>query len=620
MPSTSDPRARELRGDEVANLVNAIKTPRVMTLERLQAFVEGTQYDGRPDFFSDDKPLQERAPNIVCRLPHIAVESNVAFAMGEGRFPAVLSMLSENDRFFDSDLGLSDDESKVMDAFNARLIDVAALQQVFRGSYRMALSSRSVAMVLGFRNGLPFADLIWSKLCFPTFGDPSDPTICTRLEIRYRYTQPWRDPMLTGGKVWTRVFEYLRIIDDTNDTVYEPVPVWDISDRGAVEGQSQTRSQVPHGFGFCPVHWYAHERASVVGDDVDGKAVHDGSLGLIEQLDLALSQRHRAALYAGDPQLILIGVNEDDAVGNTGASAQSPMQPLLDGDRAKGSQQWQRAFGAGQGGGKSKLRRGAGEVWRITDAAGKAVLLTLPSDALDALDKDAKDLLAKICDIIGVTIVDPASVSGAGDLSGRTLSFLFSKQINRVSQDREDLGRRCILPVLNLFYRMLLAKKDGVYLAGADKVRPILQRFYRPVTGAPKPVWFCPQLKLKWGDYFEPSDMDEKTRIDGANAALAGGIITTATAVEHVRGVFQISSVDQYVKTLEDEKAKKAADRAKADSDKNAQMMSAMKALGGNGKPGQPPPASNGGGPSAKPDGSSAKAPPPAMKAKGAKQ
>lgn len=556
-PSTTDPRARKLRESEIQKLLDAGKTQRARELEYLQSVFEGTQYVGRPSFFSDDVPMQEREPCCQYRLAAIGIESNAAFAMGEGRFPSVLSLSSEDDSAFDDDLGLSPKDSKAVDSFNAKLLDLANLQTVFTNAYKMAQAARSVAIVLGFRAGLPFADLVWSKLCTPTFGDPDDPTRCTRLEIRYRYTELWRDQIRTGGEWWKRVFEYLRVIDDTADTEYWPVAIWEETDPGVVEGSSPVRAQTKHGFKLCPVHWYARNRETNVASTPDGHALHDGPAicGMLEQIDLGISQRHRAAVYVGDPQTVVSGVSAEDPIGNVGRKVQPVPDPRdVDANgRLKGP--WAAAMYGGPkgGGGTGALRRGAGEVWRIQDPSGKATLLTLPADALDGLDKDVQDLVQKVCDDIGICIIDLALFKGAGDLSGRTLSFLFSKQINRVSQDRKDLGRNCILPVLNLFYRMLLASPDGVYLPGLKKLLPILKRFYKPVAGQEKPIWFAPQLKLSWGDFFEPSDTDEQTRVNTALGAL-GKLITIETALEHVKGVFAIGSVDQYAKQLQKQK------------------------------------------------------------------
>jgi hypothetical protein len=586
LPSSTDPRVRKLNPTEVNKLLDAAKTPRVRELETYQAYFEGTAYAGRPHFFNDDVPLQERAPNVIYRLPSIAAESNVAFAMGEGRFPTVLALSSENDDVFDKALGLNKDDSAILDSFSTKLIDLARLEQVFRNAYRMAQASRSVAIVLGFRGGLPFADLVWSKMCSPTFGDPIDPYRCTKLEIRYRYTQQWRDRLITNGEWWTRVFEYLRVIDVSADTVYQPVAIWDDTDAGAVEGASPIQATTAHGFGFCPVHWYARNRESIVGGSPDGKAIHDGLCPMVEQLDLSISQKHRAAIYAGDPVTCITGVSAEEDIGDSGTL---PRPNPMPGDLTKEGKQWGKAFYGSQGQGGSALRRGVGSVWRIESPDGKVFMLALDADALKALDDDGKDLARMLCDDMGVVIVDLSVFAGSGEISGRTLAFIFSKQINKVSQDREDVGRCCILPVLNMFYRMLLARSDGVYLPGLPKVLPILGRFYKSVGGLDR-VWFCPQQKLKWGAYFEPSDTDEQTQVGTAINAFNGKIITLKTAVEHVKGVFQIGSTDQYV----DELAKEAAQRQQDAMDNAAAQAALLPTPSTNGPvsgPNQGPPA-----------------------------
>ena len=460
-----------------------------------------------------------------------------------------------------------------MDSFNARLIDLGWFERAFREAYKMAQASRSCAMVLGFRDGLPFIDTLWPKLCRPTF-DPVSPNRVTRLEIRYRYTEQWRDPVTTGGEWWTKVLEYLRVIDGVYDTVYEPVEVWDTSDPGVIEGQSPTRSVTEHGFGLCPVHWYARNRACATEASPDGVAVHDGARELVEQADLALSQRHRAAVYTGDPLTVISGADPDEVIGGAGRAAQAPTLP---GDQTKDGRQWQNAFGNGNRVG-TQLRRGAGQVWKLQAEGARADLLCLPGDALTSLKEDAKDLVSMACDTLGITIVDPAAFGGSGDLSGRTLAFLFSKQTNRVSEDREDLKRCCILPVLNLFYQMLLSRPTGIYLPGLAKALPILARFKRTTDGG-ESVWFAPMFKLKWGDFFEPSDVDESTRVSTGLAAWQAGGITLKTFVEHVRSVFAIGSVDQYVDALLAEKKAKQDDQDARDAKKTQALQGAMSAL-----------------------------------------
>src|SRR5581483_1210046 len=110
---------------------------------------------------------------------------------------------------------------------------------------------------------------------------------------------------------------------------------------------------------------------------------------LIEQLDFALSQRHRAAIYAGDPQTVITGVTDDDAIGASGRTLDPNASVLAnEGGKAYGSS-FLAPFKGMTGG---ALKRGVMHPWLIKDPQGKAVVMALPGDALDALDKDANDI------------------------------------------------------------------------------------------------------------------------------------------------------------------------------------------------------------------------------------
>lgn len=567
---------KDLNPNEVQRLLDAGKSPRAWSLSRFQAYYDGKAYAGRASWWNDAVPLQERAPCIVYPSVRIAIDSNVAFAMGEGKFPQVLSLSSEDDSAFDDALGLKKTESDIVDAFNRKLIQAARLETVFRQAAKLAQASKSVALVLSFRKGLPCADLVPSFISTPTF-DPADPDTVIKLEIRYRYTENYLDA--STGTWKPQVREYLRIIDAVADTTYLPVVIQELTDTGPVTpDKAQT---FLHGFGFCPVRWYAHMKSVNAAGSYDGVALHEVACSQVEALDFSLSQRHRAALYCGDPQLTATGVESDDGFAGQGRSAQQPMLPA---DMANpAAKQWGAALEGNQT--RPGIRKGPGELWRTANPDAKFQLLTLPADALEAISKNATDLRSLLCDSLGVVMIDPSTITGGGDLSGRTLAFVFSKQINAVSMFREDFGRKCILPVICMFYRMLLAKQTGVYLAGLKKVLPILARFNVAVAGVAGLVWFDPSLSLKWGDFFEPSDVDESTRCATALSSYAAGIITLKSAIEHIRAVFAIGDVGQYADTLAKEKAQKQKDAMQTAMD----MAGATAQAPPNGAPGAKP-------------------------------
>ncbi len=547
---------------EAMKLVDAGKSPRSKELERLQAFVEGTQYDGRPLYldFGCNLPRWERKPCVIYPLARAAIESNTALAMGGLRFPRILSLSSEDDSDFAGAQGLSPDDSAKLDAFNGKLIDICGLAASFRQAYRMAQGSRSVALIGCYRSGLPTFDPVWAKLCEPTFVK-GDPTTVASLEIRYRRIEYQYDPNLAGNADQAGFLpvckEYRRVIDDVADTVFVEREVWDITDQTPTQ---QVATRIEHGFGFCPVRWYARQRPSLAVGTYDGIAVHDGRLSELDAINHALSSRHLAAMYTGDPIKCATGADASETFGTVGRAANPA---LIDPTQKTG---WEQALTGGHQV-TAVIKAGPGELWRMQDPQGKFYYLALPKGALDALDNHIDDLCSKTREALRYVWIDPEKLTGSGDVSGKTLAFVFSSQINAVSEDRDDFARQALMPTLGMLYRMMVKKPAGLYVPGLKKVLPILQRFLVKLDNGVE-AFIAPQLQPKWGEFFDPSDTDEATRCSTAQSALDAGIITKKTAVEHVREVFAISNVDQYVDQLQ-----KETDVKQANAIKNAQDM-----------------------------------------------
>lgn len=558
------PTPRKLTDSEVAALVAAIKTPRTKQLERLQAYYDGTQYDGRPSYLDreSDTPRLERAPCVKYPLVKAAIDSNVALSMGGTRFPRVLSMSSEDDSNFDPDFGLAKADSEVLDQFNAKLIQVCGFEAGFRKAYRVAQAARSAALIFCYRNGLPTLDVVWPSCCTPTFDD-ADPTCVKSLEIRYRYVDTISDPAITGGDFWPVVREYRRVIDDTNDTVFTVKTIWDKTDTAPSTTPAKGQP-VAHGFGVCPVVWYARQKQGYSAAGYDGCALHDGKLTELDAINHALSSRHLGALYAGDPIMVGTGVTPDDSLGTAGRLARAEKI-----DPSAKPTEWDRElYGSG---GNGAIRKEPGALWRVANKDAKIGYCTLPADALAAIDQHAQDLCSKVREALRYVWIDPEKLTGSGDISGKTLAFVFSAQINLINEDRSDLWCGCILPSLGMVYRMLVTKSAGLFVPGLKKAIPILQNFLVPVASGGV-AFMAPQLMPRWGDFFEPSDVDESTRCATAASSLKAGIIVKKTAVEHVKDVFAISNVDQYVDALE----KEAADNQQKAIDGAAQMAKAQ--------------------------------------------
>jgi hypothetical protein len=571
-----------LNASEISAILSAGMTPRAVQIDTYQRYYDGTVYDGRPKFTDGSVPLAERAPCVVYPAARNAAISFSTLCLGEGRFPLITSASSEDDSVFDDRLGLNEADSKILDAGILKASDQARLETVSQQILEASLAGGTTAALCSIVKGRLKVSVLDAKTCEPTFAD-DDPDCVTKLVISYRYiTSEW-DPMERSQR--KRAWQYRRVIDDQLDTVYQPVEIKSVDE---FPTPSIEKTKYLHAFGFCPVVWYKFCAPISASGEIDGKPIHWGLCSLIDAVNLALSQRHRAAIYCGDPQAIETGVEDDEMRMPMGRASE---------DRQASSDMsgWKEPLSQTRSGPSGVRKKGTGTVWRYTSPDAKVFYLMLGGDALKSLDDDARDNVKKLREALGHVYIDPEELlTGSGDVSGKTLLMAFFSQVARCNRIREDFGRMCLLPVLNMLFRIILRSGKGLYLAGADKVAGVLARFEQQVGEGKnaKTTWFDPSLRLKWGDYFEPSDIDESTRITNAIAALTSSpsLITMKTAVAHVKAIFpDIQNIDQYVDALMKEAQAKAA-----------ALHDAMAAMSGNNGDSEPTdPADKPGAPSA---------------------
>jgi len=524
--------------EEAAKVAAKYLSPRYWRLDALERYVAGTQYDGRADWFAGvDKPLLERAPCVNYPIAAIAIESNVDLCLGEGRYPTLTTYASEDDEDHDPEFGLDEDDSETFDKFLHRLQDQASLRTVAREALEAAQATGTAVTVCSVQRGRVVAQLVRAKWCSPTF-DHAHPDVVAKLEVRYPYTETFRTP---DG--WAqRCMLYRRVIDAERDVVYQPAPARD--DGAEPVWTEDPVKSTTHGLGFCPVVWYRHlPPCSTVGE-IDGRAIHDGLLSLIDGLNFGLSQRHRAALYATDPQFVEIGVDVD---ANPAPTGQTPRVIVKD-DRGG-------VFGL-EGGGPAR-RKGPGIVWRYENPAAKVEMLTLPGDALKATDDNCKDLRDKLCESLGVVLSDPNSMRHAAALSGKALAILHARQTARVDKIRDDFGEHWLLAVVDMLLRIVHRVRSGIYLGGLADVLPILDRFEREVAheDGTRAEWMPPRIELLWGDYFPSTSEEDAASVKLAVDARDAGLITSAMALERLRTVFKFGSAAEVLEAVQREKA-----------------------------------------------------------------
>src|SRR5258705_13878981 len=78
--------------DNAVKRINDATSPRSQNIARLRRYVDGTQYEGLPNWFdSDGPPLWNRAPCVVDPIVKNAIAQKVDLICGEGRYPNVTS-------------------------------------------------------------------------------------------------------------------------------------------------------------------------------------------------------------------------------------------------------------------------------------------------------------------------------------------------------------------------------------------------------------------------------------------------------------------------------------------------------------------------------------------------
>jgi hypothetical protein len=515
--------AKNAKEAEQALLANM--SPRQRELDTLERYAEGKQYEGLPDWFTDQPiPLWQRAPCIIYTMTKSAIQSNVDLVLGEGRFPNITSNPGEDDG--DEEQGLDETDSENVDRALVSIFDRVRFRVVSRQALHHAQQAKSVAGIAGTRNGKPFIELVRSKWCEPTFDETGERRVI-KLTIRYAYVEWLKEP---DGTWKLKPLLYRRVIDDKSDTTYKPVECRpdgrEPSDTAWVEDPART---VKHDLGFCPVHWYAFMRECTTVADYDGVAIHQDHLQEIRGLDFCISQKHRAALFCGDPQIVETGVekgfNPSGDVGTTSTPASIMGGP---GQAQTGAYQ--------STGGKAARIKSPGAVWQYEDPNAKVDYLVLPPGALEALDTHAADLRNKLAEALFVVVLDPQNLKLAAAISGKAIEQLRARQFDRCDQIRDDVAQGWLLPMTKLLLRVALATdiklKSFIAYDGAE-----------------------PMLFIKWpAGYVKPDAVDEQATVTMTAAAKEGGFCTQRQAVEKVASIFGTSSVDQILDALSEEK------------------------------------------------------------------
>lgn len=443
-------------------------SPRAHRLAYLERWVEGTQYEGMPDWFSD-VPIGEKAPCIVEPIVADAIESHVDMVLGEGRFPAITSRPSENESEDEEDAedGLGEDQSAALDKLISGASEQLKFRQLCREALEMAMGCGTSAVIYGTREGELFGDTAKARWCQPVFS--SGGKFVTKLVIEYPYVETVPQP---NGQWKQRARVFRRVIDEKLDVTFKPKDASDTSDSWEVA------SKFSHGLGFCPVIWYPFFRGCSIVGDIDGRAPHAKLLDEIHHMDIATSQRHRAALYAGDPQWTEIGVAVGSSPSSVGRAA--PIPVTQHGGPPSGDNPVVGFFPDEQRGQSLGRKKHPGTVWQYEGKPSdvKVELHQLNGDALTAISEDASDIRLKVMQSLAYVPLDPESSRVLrGSLSGKALDSLRQRQLNRDDRIRDDFGDNFIKPSMSMILRICHVMGSGLRIRGLKKAQPVLAAF-----------------------------------------------------------------------------------------------------------------------------------------------
>ena len=541
-------------------------TPRYRHIDNLEKWVDGKQYEGMADWFSDAS-FFEKAPCVVYQLTKSSIESKRDLVLGEGHFPFVTTSPDEDDteesenieegyearvegktapppskkpnsqaKSFSEDNGLNEEDSEEMDRLIEKIAEESHLESTMCEAIEEGQGAGTAVILFGVRDGRLFTETVKAKWCTPTF-DASRKVISLKIEYPYldvyEEREQWR----------VRAMMYRRIIDSWNDITFYPVELR--PGQKPKESDWTPRLSVAHGLGECPVHWYPFMRGCSAVNEIDGRAVHEQILDEQKALDQTLSQRHRAVIFGADPQWTECGVtpgyspteseSADVIQGTMFGGKPGPNNPLRGRYKEPGSHLPAR-------------KKGPGEVWQYPDPNTNVEMHTLPGDAVTASNDHASDLRMKLCELLAYVPLDPDSIKGLRTISGKALAALRKRETNRCNAMRRDFGDNCLIPSIKMLLRIALKiaqrGKGALRTPGINRALPILSLF----------VQQDPDIRLVWGSYEEEDSEDEDRIVKTTVAALMGGLITLRMAVQKISKIYGIENVDQAVARIEFEK------------------------------------------------------------------
>lgn len=517
--------------------------PRYRELSRLDAYYRGTQYDGRPDWWTgmnssgEEVPLRERRPCVIYPLPRAAVNQATRFVCGEGRFPTIEVEEIDADDALVPTMTLSEDEAESLTEVVSEIVRQIRLKTRSLEMLRKGLATGTACVIPCVRRGKFSLDLPDPKDCFVEFvdGDPAGEVL--RLVWTYCFEKTVED---ANGHLCTRTFHFRRDVTAEEFVVYHDAPKPEIPGM-PVEWKRDDERTIKHGLGFCPVVWIRNQPETSRAE-IDGVSLYATLEDEFDALNFALSQRHRGIHYFGTPQAYETGVSDDERPGGP------PLRPAKTDPKQAAEDEAKHPVRGGMFGVNPKPNpRGArraqapDRIWSYKEETVKVGIIETTGNAFDVTSKHVADVRARILEAIDVVLLDPTTVAGKGEISAKALAILFAPLLALVDELREQWWEDAFERIVSMFLRMIATRgrrqttgdKIGtLLLPGAETAATILERFWFKHDGGEE--WIPPRMTPAWGDYFSPSNDDIKSAVQTAADAKDAALITAETATAYV--------------------------------------------------------------------------------------
>jgi hypothetical protein len=532
------------------------KTSRFRELDKLDRLFNGTQYEGRPDWWTGQRrpgdrevPLRERKPCIIYRLPKASAQQVVRFLFGEGRFPKVA--FEVNEETDGSYPVVSEDDAEVLQKWTASLIESAGVQPAIRVLSGRAIACRTSVAVVELQDGEFRFTYPRAQDCSVEFrGDSPDQDV-KRLVWCYEFDKEVADPQ---GNPITARYVFRREWDETSVHVYEDA---EVKPGQPIAWGAPVTTQ--HGLSFCPVVWMRNEADDCTG--IDGNSLFDGLFEEFEALDMALSRRHQGIIYLGAPQIVETGVADGDGPDETGRKAMPEgfSEAISDGPHGYAGARYAVA---------PKARRIAPDaVWTYEGEKVDVKMIETSGKAFEVGTAHVNDIRSRLLETMGVVLTSMADTvsrtSTSGDMSARFLQLAHAPLIALAQEYRQSWWPKGLRKLLSLMLRMTAELSDkAILVPGTTEATKLLQRFRVTVPGeseSNKRGWIAPRMTPHWGRFFDPSSQEIKTNVEAAVSARDGKVIANETAAEFVSHDFDVDNVQEELDEI-------AADQVEAES------------------------------------------------------